>query len=57
MLDADPWGVQLKLKRLKPTEMDAGARETCSPGTRVNILNGLFKSRIDPGLRPGCNVI
>ena len=45
------------LKRLKPAEMDAGAREMCLPGTRAEILNSLFDSLTDPQLPPGHNVI
>ena len=45
------------LKRLKPAEMDAGAREACLPGTRVDILNNLFDSLTDPRLSPGRHIM
>src|ERR1700733_993614 len=37
--------------------MDAGARATCLPGTRVDILNDLFDSLTDPSLPSGRNII
>ena len=37
--------------------MDAGARATCLPGTRVDILNNLFDSLTDPSLPSGRNII
>ena len=45
------------LKRLKPAEMDAGARTTCLPGTRVDILNNLVDSLTEPSLPSGRNII
>ena len=37
--------------------MDAGARETCLPGTRVDILNDLFDSLTNACPPPGANII
>ena len=37
--------------------MDAGAREMCLPGTRVNILNNLFDSLTNPNASSGHNII
>jgi ATP/maltotriose-dependent transcriptional regulator MalT len=45
------------LKHLEPAKMDAGARPTCLPGTRVDILNNLFDSLTDPSLPSGRNII
>ncbi|KAF8343194.1 uncharacterized protein EI90DRAFT_839340 [Cantharellus anzutake] len=42
------------LKALNPATMDAGNRDTCLPGTRVDILENLINSLIDPS---GHNII
>lgn len=44
-----------RLKSLQPADMDAGYREGCLPGTRVDILQHLFTSLINPN--PGPSII
>ena len=44
-----------RLKSLQPADMDAEYRESCLPGTRVDILQHLFTSLIDPN--PGPSII
>ncbi|KAF8332322.1 uncharacterized protein EI90DRAFT_3289050, partial [Cantharellus anzutake] len=47
----------VEIEALKPATMDAGDRDTCLPGTRVDILKNLIDSLTDPSLPPGHNVI